>query len=106
MGQDRICAFCNKEIEDQALKAKNRLYHENTCFKCQVCSKDLKNVGVFSKEDGVLYCEADYKAKFVPKCAKCHDYIMEVRLNDPLLSSHPRFYTYKSILMIIKQSPK
>lgn len=80
MGQDRICAFCNKEIEDQALKAKNRLYHENTCFKCQICSKDLKNVAVFSKEDGVLYCEDDYKAKFVPKCAKCQDYIMEVKL--------------------------
>ena len=77
MGQDRDCAYCGKEIEDHAMKAKDLLYHESTCFKCQVCYKDLRNSAVFSKEN-VLYCENDYKEKFVPKCAKCNEYIMEV----------------------------
>ena len=35
------------ELERKSMKAKNRLYHENTCFKCHVCSKDLKDVAVF-----------------------------------------------------------
>ncbi len=28
--------------------------------------------------DGKLYCDADYKRNFVPKCAKCQDYITSV----------------------------
>ncbi len=43
----------------------------------QTCSSDLRNVAVYCK-DGQLYCEKDYKANFVPKCAKCMEYILEV----------------------------
>jgi hypothetical protein len=74
----RSCGSCGLEIIGQAMKAKGQLYHDDkSCFKCLSCSKDLREVAVFSKEDS-LYCEDHYKAKFVPKCAKCNDYITEV----------------------------
>ena len=103
MGQDRDCAYCGKEIEDHAMKAKDRFYHESTCFKCQVCYKDLRNSPVFSKEN-VLYCENDYKEKFVPKCAKCNEYIMEVsysQCGNFMILPSLRFYV-KSIFGILE----
>ncbi len=33
---------------------------------------------IYYYRDGKLYCDADYKRKFVPKCAKCQDYITSV----------------------------
>ena len=59
------------------MKAKGKFYHEEKCFRCSVCSCSLKEVPIFIKDD-VLFCEDDYKAKFVPKCAKCNGYITEV----------------------------
>ncbi len=44
---------------------------------CTTCGADLKDVSVYCK-DAQLYCESDYKANFVPKCAKCLEYILEV----------------------------
>ena len=81
MGQNNdeqlICYKCHLEIKGQAMKAKDKLYHQESCFKCETCHQDLKDVAVYSKED-VLYCEDHYKAKFVPICARCNDYITEV----------------------------
>lgn len=74
--ENRDCGVCGKAITGQAMKAKGRLYHEDTCFKCTTCSKDLRQVAVYAK-DAALYCEEHYKANFVPKCAKCKDYITE-----------------------------
>ena len=59
------------------MKAKETLYHEEGCFVCAECSLDLREVAVYSK-DAALYCEKHYKEKFVPKCARCLDYITEV----------------------------
>ena len=65
------------EIKGSAMKAKGKIYHEEKCFRCSVCNCNLKEIPVFSKDD-VLFCEECYKAKFVPKCAKCNGYITEV----------------------------
>ncbi len=32
---------------------------------------------VFQKE-GRLYCDSDYKRNFVPRCAQCSEFIMQV----------------------------
>lgn len=80
LSEDRTCGVCQKEIQGQAMKAKNRLYHEETCFKCSACSKDLKDICVYFKDEQ-LFCEEHYKAKYVPKCAKCNEYITEVSGN-------------------------
>ena len=76
--EENVCGKCNKEIEGKAMKAKDVLYHEDGCFVCVTCNTDLKSASVYSKE-GHLYCENDYKTAFVPKCAKCLEYILEVR---------------------------
>ncbi len=72
-----VCGKCKEEITGQAMKAKDTLYHAEGCFVCLTCSTDLRNVAVYCK-DGQLYCEKDYKTNFVPKCAKCMEYILEV----------------------------
>ena len=66
----------------KAMKAKETLYHEDGCFVCAECSLDLREVAVYAK-DAALYCEKHYKEKFVPKCARCLDYITEVSQHYP-----------------------
>lgn len=94
MGQDgdesQKCGKCNEEITGRAMKARDTLYHEEGCFVCITCNADLREVSVYSK-DGQLYCEGDYKANFVPKCAKCLEYILEVKLH--------HFYFIKSLTL-------
>ena len=77
-GPESCCNKCGQAITGKAMKAKDDIYHEDNCFCCTVCSRDLKAATVFSK-DHKLFCEKHYKENFVPKCAKCSDYITEVR---------------------------
>ena len=83
MGDDdespSMCGKCGQEITGKAMKAKDVLYHEDGCFVCVDCSADLREAAVYAKE-GKLHCEACYMAKFVPKCAKCLEYITEVSM--------------------------
>ena len=76
MSSTMICSTCNEEITDRAMKAGEKLYHEDH-FLCCVCSTGLKTVAVYTKNDQ-LYCEADYMSKFVPVCARCQEYITQV----------------------------
>merc|ERR1712168_1560083 len=78
MGQveEDNCAQCHLEIKGSAMKAKGQLYCAATCFRCVVCSVDLKEIPVFCKDDG-LFCEDCYKEKYVPRCCKCNGYITE-----------------------------
>lgn len=81
-----VCAECNQQIKGAAMKAKERFYCETTCFKCVTCNVNLREIPVYCKEDS-LYCEEHYKSKFIPKCAKCADYITEVRPKNPMVVS-------------------
>ncbi len=65
------------------MKARDTLYHAEGCFTCFSCAADLREVAVYCKE-GQLYCESDYKKNFVPLCAKCLEYILEVSALSPL----------------------
>ena len=76
MSAPMICCTCNEEITDSAMKAGEKLYHENH-FLCCVCQTGLKSAAVYTKNDQ-LYCEADYMSKYVPVCARCEQYITQV----------------------------
>ena len=87
--EEHICAICHQVITGGAMRTKNKIYCEDSCFNCSACQRSLKDVSVFLKDDS-LYCEEHYKAKFVPKCAACNDYITEdcVRALDRSWHSH------------------
>lgn len=89
-GEVMTCHTCKEQITDRAMKTKEHFYHENH-FTCVDCKLDLRNIPVYTKDDQ-LYCEMDYKIKFVPKCAKCSDFITSdcVRAMDQ--SWHPEHF--------------
>jgi len=70
------CGKCGEPVTGKAMKIKERAYHEEKCFSCVECMKDLKAVPVYSREEK-LYCERDYREKFVPKCGQCKDYVLD-----------------------------
>ena len=52
-------------------------YWHETHFTCSDCGIRLKDTKVFQKE-GLLFCEVDYKKRFVPRCAACSGFILSV----------------------------
>ena len=73
------CGKCGEPVTGKAMKIKERAYHEEKCFSCVECMKDLKAVPAYSREEK-LYCERDYREKFVPKCGQCKDYVLDVSI--------------------------
>ena len=73
------CTVCSETITDRAMKAGDKLYHEETCFACRQCSMSLAGPGVaiYTKEEQ-LYCQDCYMSLFVPVCAKCNQHITQV----------------------------
>ena len=55
------------------------------------------NIQVWQKE-GRLYCDADYKKKFVPRCAHCSGFILGVKTN---LSLSLYLFIYFNIYIIL-----
>ena len=89
MSSPMICSTCQGEITDRAMKAGDKMYHEDH-FLCCVCKTGLKSVAVYTKNDQ-LYCEADYMAQFVPVCARCEQYITQVKYTLCCLMSHSTY---------------
>ena len=71
------CGKCGQAITGKAMKVKETAYCAEKCFSCTECMKDLKAVPTYSRDDK-LFCERCYREKFVPKCSKCNDYVLEV----------------------------
>ena len=73
-----VCTVCDGNITDKAMKAGDKLYHEEH-FTCCLCGTSLAGPGVatYTKHEK-LYCHDDYMQQFVPVCAKCNDYITQV----------------------------
>ena len=82
-----VCNSCHESIAGgcSAVKAGGKFWHQDH-FICSECDAALQRADggqegagntVFQK-DGKLFCELDYKQKFVPKCAFCTDFIMKV----------------------------
>ena len=42
---------------------------------------------MFQKDGGLLFCEVDYKKRFVPRCAACSGFILSVSQPSVQLSS-------------------
>ena len=94
-----ICTKCGQNIVGKALKVitahtSNSLFKPLTVtvyihcqagdtywheahFTCSECGLRLRDSKVFQK-DGLLYCEMDYKKRFVPRCAACSGFILSV----------------------------
>ena len=53
------------------------MYWHESHFTCSECGVRLRDAKVFQK-DGLLYCEVDYKKRFVPRCAACSGFILSV----------------------------
>merc|ERR1719210_2406417 len=63
--EEMICTKCGEHILGKAMKAGDTYWHESH-FTCSECGVRLRDAKVFQK-DGLLYCEMDYKKKFVPR---------------------------------------
>ncbi|XP_022241983.1 PDZ and LIM domain protein Zasp-like [Limulus polyphemus] len=64
-----ICAKCGKRIKGDCLNALDKQWHPD-CFICNYCKQHLGN-DPFYIEDGLAYCEKDWKELFTNKCINC-----------------------------------
>ena len=73
-----VCTICNNNITDKAMKAGDKLYHEEH-FTCTHCGGSLAGPGaaIYTQEEQ-LYCQLCYMSLFVPVCAKCDQHITQV----------------------------
>ena len=73
------CSICAETITDRAMKAGDKLYHEEH-FTCTQCGLSLAgaDVATYTKQES-LYCQDCYMALFVPVCARCNQYITQVK---------------------------
>eukprot|EP00092_Neocalanus_flemingeri_P078903 GFUD01098240.1.p1 GENE.GFUD01098240.1~~GFUD01098240.1.p1 ORF type:complete len:184 (-),score=40.61 GFUD01098240.1:20-571(-) len=90
MSETMICTACHGPITDRAMKAADKLYHEDH-FLCCVCTTSLKSGTVYTK-NSELYCESDYMSKFVPVCARCDKYITQECVRAMDKTWHPEHF--------------
>ncbi|XP_076368224.1 PDZ and LIM domain protein 7-like isoform X7 [Tachypleus tridentatus] len=64
-----ICAKCGKRVKGDCLNALDKQWHPD-CFTCNYCKQLLGN-DPFYIEDGLPYCEKDWKELFTNKCVNC-----------------------------------
>ena len=81
------CTICAETITDRAMKAGDKLYHEEH-FTCTKCGTSLAGaeVAIYTRQES-LYCQDCYMALFVPVCARCNQYITQVAQT---ISTSPR----------------
>jgi hypothetical protein len=63
------CSTCNKPVYNENLYANDNIYHV-TCFKCDICDKDLSEDNYIALE-GKIYCEKDYYDRILGGCFAC-----------------------------------
>ncbi|KAI9010445.1 hypothetical protein CLU79DRAFT_773109 [Phycomyces nitens] len=68
------CDYCGTPIEEKAIRALGKTYHEGHFF-CRQCGKTFDESSAFMVHDGHPYCEKDYLEKFGHKCMGCGEYI-------------------------------
>ncbi|KAL0092974.1 hypothetical protein J3Q64DRAFT_1633600 [Phycomyces blakesleeanus] len=68
------CDYCGTPIEEKAIRALGKTYHEGHFF-CRQCGKTFDESSAFMVYDGHPYCEKDYLEKFGHKCMGCGEYI-------------------------------
>ena len=83
------CTICAETITDRAMKAGDKLYHEEH-FTCTQCGLSLigADVAIYTKQES-LYCQDCYMELFVPVCARCNQYITQVKMG-PFVQSPGR----------------
>lgn len=73
------CLECGQAITSgRAMKAGGRAWHDEH-FNCSDCGMRLSDAKVYQRDGGKkLYCDSDYKKRFVPVCAFCSAYVTSV----------------------------
>lgn len=69
------CYVCNERVVGQVITALGRNYHREH-FTCAHCHQELGTRN-FYERDQLPYCERDYQQLFSPKCAACHEPILD-----------------------------
>lgn len=95
------CSQCGERIVGKAMKANDKYWHENH-FLCCDCGVKLNNTKVFQK-DGKLYCDLDYKKRFVPRCASCSGFILNDCIRALSQTWHPEHFHCYSCQKIFDQ---
>lgn len=75
-----VCGACGGPVKGAGIRAGPKFWHRDH-FVCCECGLELRSQNacrpVFQKQ-GLLFCEDDFRRKFVPKCAFCEDFITKV----------------------------
>ena len=69
------CHVCGERVVGQVITALGRNYHRQH-FTCAHCHQELGTRN-FYERDNLPYCERDYQQLFSPKCAACHEPILD-----------------------------
>ena len=79
------CLECGQAITSgRVMKAGGRAWHDEH-FNCSDCGARLSDAKVYQKDGGKLYCDSDYKRRFVPVCSFCSAYVTSVILPPPYI---------------------
>lgn len=70
------CAYCGEAITDVVVQAMDNTWHQDH-FLCAHCQRPISSQR-YHVYDGKSYCEADYAALFLKKCAACVQPIKDV----------------------------
>uniref|UniRef100_A0A914Q5M6 LIM zinc-binding domain-containing protein n=1 Tax=Panagrolaimus davidi TaxID=227884 RepID=A0A914Q5M6_9BILA len=86
----RNCALCNSSLGEEAIVAMNRLWHPDH-FLCNGCKKPIRQT--FQAADNHAYCVHCFAERFNPKCAGCHEILIDTCLLALDKHWHPRCFT-------------
>ncbi|CAO0797557.1 unnamed protein product [Mucor circinelloides] len=74
------CDFCHEPIEQQAISALGKHYHEGH-FCCTACGKPFGDHSAFMVHNDKPYCQQDYMKMCGKKCSGCGEYISGEYIN-------------------------
>ncbi|KYO19453.1 transforming growth factor beta-1-induced transcript 1 protein [Alligator mississippiensis] len=89
-GAKGLCASCHKPIAGQVVTALGSPWHPEH-FVCAQCGAALGGCNFFEK-DGAPYCERDYFQRFAPRCARCHQPILDKMVTALDQNWHPEHF--------------
>ncbi|KAH7726693.1 Protein Y1A5A.1 [Aphelenchoides avenae] len=73
----RKCAVCNQSLGDEAVMALNRLWHPEH-FRCSSCENPIRQT--YQAAENKPYCVQCFAKNFNPKCAGCHETLVDTCL--------------------------
>jgi len=85
-----MCCVCHKDIFGTVVTALGKSWHLE-CFTCANCGLELGKENFFARDEQP-YCEGCYHKLFSPKCALCHDPIIDKCVSALDKTWHPEHF--------------